>query len=148
MILKEEENSWKTHGKALKYETPWISVTEYEVTNPAGKPGIYGVVSFKNLAIGVLPLDEEYNTWIVGQYRYVLEQYSWEIPEGGGALDEDPLDSARRELAEETGVAEIHVEERRRREHARAERRRSARARRPGPCRARGAPVDAAGAFG
>ncbi len=102
--LKEGRNSWVTRGKTVKYETPWISVAEHDVINPSGKPSIYGVVSFKNLAIGVLPLDEEHNTWLVGQWRYPLEQYSWEIPEGGGPKGEQPLDAAKRELKEETGL--------------------------------------------
>ncbi|HEY4337512.1 MAG TPA: NUDIX hydrolase, partial [Puia sp.] len=66
--------------------------------------GIYGKIHFKNLAVGVLPLDGEGNTWLVGQYRFPLEEYSWEIPEGGGALGVDPLESAKRELREETGL--------------------------------------------
>jgi 8-oxo-dGTP pyrophosphatase MutT (NUDIX family) len=74
------------------------------VINPSGKPGIYGVVHFKNLAIGVIPLDKDNNTWIVGQYRYALNQYSWEIPEGGGKIGVDPLESAKRELIEECGL--------------------------------------------
>jgi ADP-ribose pyrophosphatase len=74
------------------------------VINPAGGAGIYGEVHFKNLAIGILPLDEHHNTWLVGQYRYPLQAYSWEIPEGGGPLGTDPLDSAKRELLEETGL--------------------------------------------
>ncbi len=97
-------NSWTTLGSETKYETPWIKVTEFDVLNPAGKPGIYGVVSFKNLAIGILPLDEHKNTWLVGQWRYPLKQYSWEIPEGGGPIGIDPLVSAKRELKEETGL--------------------------------------------
>jgi len=99
-----EKNSWTTLKEENKYENPWISLSEYQVLNPAGKPGIYGVVSFKNLAIGILPLDEEYNTWLVGQWRYPLNEYSWEIPEGGGPLGTDPLESAKRELREETGI--------------------------------------------
>lgn len=71
---------------------------------PSGGEGIYGVVHFKNWAIGVLPLDDEDNTRFVGQYRYTLGQYSWEIPDGGGGLDEDPLHAAQRELREETGM--------------------------------------------
>ncbi|MCC6369752.1 MAG: NUDIX hydrolase [Bacteroidia bacterium] len=106
-----EKNSWTTLSAEQKYESPWISVTEYKVLNPAGKPGIYGMVSFKNLAIGVLPLDKDLNTWLVGQWRYPLKQYSWEIPEGGGPIGIDPLDSAKRELKEETGLIASHYRE-------------------------------------
>jgi ADP-ribose pyrophosphatase len=104
MKAEKEKNSWTTLSGEIRYETPWIKVTQFDVLNPAGKPSIYGVVSFKNKAIGVLPLDKDNNTWLVGQWRYPLKQYSWEIPEGGGPHDEDPLDSARRELKEETGL--------------------------------------------
>ncbi len=72
--------------------------------NPNNNDGIYGVVHFKNLAIGILPIDNEGNTWLVGQYRFPLERYSWELPEGGGKLDGDPIESAQRELLEETGL--------------------------------------------
>ncbi|MEM6723516.1 MAG: NUDIX hydrolase, partial [Bacteroidota bacterium] len=98
------ENPWTKLSEALQYDNPWIRITEHQVLNPNGNPGIYGVVHFKNVAIGIVPLDEEYNTWLVGQYRYTLEQYSWEIPEGGGPLGTDPLKSAKRELLEETGI--------------------------------------------
>lgn len=101
---EEEKNPWKTLNTEIKFETPWIKVSQHDVINPAGNPGIYGVVTFKNLAIGVLPLDKEGNTWLVGQWRYPLNKYSWEIPEGGGPLSETPLASAKRELKEETGI--------------------------------------------
>lgn len=101
----EEINPWKTLESDLKYDNNWISVTEHQVINPSGGKGIYGEVHFKNLAIGILPLDEDYNTWLVGQYRFPLKAYSWEIPEGGGPLGEAPLESARRELLEETGIS-------------------------------------------
>lgn len=97
-------NPWKITGQKNVYDNPWISVTEYDVINPSGGKGIYGKVHFKNLAIGIIPLDKSLNTWLVGQYRFSLSQYSWEIPEGGGLLDLDPLDSAKRELLEETGL--------------------------------------------
>ena len=97
-------NPWQITGQKEIYANPWIEVTEYKVINPSGGNGIYGKVHFKNYAIGIVPLDEEGNTWLVGQYRFVLNQYSWEIPEGGGALDIDPLESAKRELLEETGL--------------------------------------------
>jgi 8-oxo-dGTP pyrophosphatase MutT (NUDIX family) len=110
-MMKNEKNTWKTLESTLKYETPWIKVTEYKVLNPAGNPGIYGVVSFKNIALGVLPLDEKLNTWLVGQWRYPLEEYSWEIPEGGGPHDIDPVESVRRELKEETGLVAENLRE-------------------------------------
>lgn len=99
-----EKNPWKTLTAEMVYESAWISVTRHEVLNPSGNPGLYSVVHFKNLAIGILPLDREYNTWIVGQYRYPIERYSWEIPEGGGKREVPPLESAKRELKEETGI--------------------------------------------
>ncbi|PAW92888.1 DNA mismatch repair protein MutT [Mucilaginibacter sp. MD40] len=98
------ENPWKTLSAKEIYNNPWINVTEYQVINPSGNPGIYGKVHYKNIAIGILPLDEEMNTYLVGQYRFTLNQYSWEIPEGGGPLGIDPLESAKRELLEETGL--------------------------------------------
>jgi 8-oxo-dGTP pyrophosphatase MutT (NUDIX family) len=97
-------NPWKTLVSQLKYDNNWISVTEHQVINAGGNKGIYGTVHFKNLAIGIIPLDEKNNTWLVGQYRYPLNQYSWEICEGGGKLDIPPLDAAKRELLEETGI--------------------------------------------
>ncbi len=98
------DNPWTTISEEKIYDNPWISLTEYQVINPGGGKGIYGKVHFKNLAIGIFPLDAEFNTWLVGQYRYALGQFSWEIPEGGGPLETDPLVSAQRELAEETGI--------------------------------------------
>ena len=88
----------------MKYQNPWISVRQDEVLNPKGRPGIYGVVSMKNKAIGIVPVDAEGNTWLVGQYRYTLGEYSWEIPMGGGPVELDVLESAQRELREETGL--------------------------------------------
>ncbi|MFI5162187.1 MAG: NUDIX domain-containing protein [Sphingobacteriales bacterium] len=99
-----EENPWQVTSEKNIYDNPWIGVTEYQVINPSGNPGIYGKVHFKNFAIGIIPLDENMNTWLVGQYRFALGNYSWEIPEGGGILGIDPLDSAKRELLEETGL--------------------------------------------
>ena len=97
-------NPWVTHSTSVPYENQWIRVEHDAVTTPGGKPGIYGVVRFKNLAVGVLPIDAEDHTWLVGQYRYPLNEYSWEIPAGGCPKGEDPLDTARRELREETGL--------------------------------------------
>ncbi len=102
--MNEQQNPWKTTSSKLMYDNPWISVNEHQVIHPSGKPGIYGVVGFKNTAVGIIPLDEDLNTWIVGQYRYPLNKYSWEIPEGGAPKNIDLLDSAKRELKEETGI--------------------------------------------
>lgn len=99
-----DKNPWTNLSSKHIYENPWISLTEHQVLNPAGGPGIYGLMHFKNMAIGVLTLDEAMNITLVGQYRYPIEQYSWEIPEGGGLLGTDPLDGAKRELLEETGL--------------------------------------------
>ena len=97
-------NNWIKLATTHHYDNPWISVTEDKVINPAGNKGIYGIVHFKNLAIGIVPMDQEGNIYMVGQYRYVSGSYSLEIPEGGGLLGIDPLDSAKRELKEETGL--------------------------------------------
>jgi 8-oxo-dGTP pyrophosphatase MutT (NUDIX family) len=102
--MNEQQNRWTVLARKEVYANPWISVAHYDVLNPAGREGIYGKVHFKNIAIGIVPLDEDGNTWLVGQYRFVLNAYSWEIPEGGGPLGTDPLESAKRELAEETGL--------------------------------------------
>lgn len=103
-IKSLESNPWITQTTEQVYESAWIRVTKSDVINPAGKPAIYSVVHFKNIAIGVLPLDKEYNTWLVGQFRYPTNEYGWEIPEGGGKKDTDPIESAKRELKEETGI--------------------------------------------
>jgi len=104
--MEEEStaNPWTVKHRTTAYENQWIRVEHHEVLNPSGGDGIYGVVRFKNLAIGILPIDEQGYTWIVGQYRFPLGEYSWEIPEGGGKLDVDPLASAQRELLEECGL--------------------------------------------
>lgn len=101
---KQDVNPWTILSSSEKYDNPWITVTEHQILNPKGGEGIYGTVHFKNIAIGIIVLDEDHNTWLVGQYRFPLNTYSWEIPEGGGLLAVDPLESAKRELKEETGL--------------------------------------------
>lgn len=97
-------NPWRRVSTRVAYENSWIRVRHDEVIRPDGQPGIYGVVQYRNLAIGVLPIDEEGYTYLVGQYRYTLDLYSWEIPEGGCPEGEEPLAAAQRELLEETGL--------------------------------------------
>jgi 8-oxo-dGTP pyrophosphatase MutT (NUDIX family) len=102
--MDENKNPWKILDQKKIYENPWIELTEFQVINPSGGNGIYGKVHFKHIAVGVIPLDENWNSWLVGQYRFTLNHYSWEIPEGGVKMDEDPLEAAKRELLEETGL--------------------------------------------
>lgn len=98
------ENPWKTLKRTKIYDNPWISLEQHDILNPVGKPGIYGKVHFKNRALAIIPIDEAGNTWLIGQYRYPLDVYSWEIPMGGGLIEIDCLESAKRELKEETGL--------------------------------------------
>ena len=101
---------WQTLNSRDIYENPWIKLEEHRVINPAGKPGIYGKVCFKSQAVGIIPVDEACNTWLVGQHRYTLDEWSWEIPMGGSPLNEDVLKTAQRELEEETGWKADHFQ--------------------------------------
>ncbi len=96
---------WTRQTRRVAYENPWITIWHDEVIRPDGEPGIYGVVHFANLAVGVLALDDAGRVLLVGQHRYAIDRYSWEIPEGGVPAGESALDGARRELREETGIA-------------------------------------------
>jgi 8-oxo-dGTP pyrophosphatase MutT (NUDIX family) len=104
--MEKEINPWKTISQQTAYENAWIKVEHHEVLNPAGNPGIYGKVHFKNTAISIVPIDSEGFTYLVGQYRYTLNEYSWEVPEGGCSIvaGESTLEAAKRELLEETGL--------------------------------------------
>ncbi|GAB5555975.1 MAG: hypothetical protein SchgKO_01880 [Schleiferiaceae bacterium] len=104
-MAEEWIGNWKRKKREIKYENPWIKIYHDEVVNPNGGEGIYGVVDFQNTAIGVIPIDENGNTWLVGQHRYPLNTYTWEIPEGGGPIGTDPRESALRELEEEIGYS-------------------------------------------
>ena len=95
---------WQLTGSREVYVNPWIRVREDQVIRPDGKPGIYGVVEFPTYALGAVPLTDDGDTFLVGQYRYTLDAYSWEIPEGGGDKRLSMLESIRRELVEETGI--------------------------------------------
>jgi 8-oxo-dGTP pyrophosphatase MutT (NUDIX family) len=98
------KNPWTVLDTKTVYDNNWLTVKHHEVLNPNKNPGIYGEVHFKNFAVGILPLDDELNTWIVGQYRFPLKKYTWEMPEGGGSREITPLISAQRELLEEVGL--------------------------------------------
>jgi len=103
-LCADESNPWKTNETRQIYENPWLRIREDAVIQPDGKPGIYGVVHFRNKAVGVLPIDDDGCTYLIGQYRYPLGIYSWEIPEGGCPEGEETLLAAQRELLEETGL--------------------------------------------
>lgn len=107
---RQPENPWKTLAQRFVYQNPWIKVREDQVLRPDGQPGIYGVVEFQNRAVGVLPVAADGSIWLVGQYRYPLGAYSWEIPEGGSPPTESPEQTALRELREETGLIAERIE--------------------------------------
>lgn len=106
--MDNQIHSWQTISKKEIYDNPWISVEEHQVINPSGGRGIYGKVHFKNKAIGIVALSQEGEIYLVGQQRYTLNEWSWEIPEGGGLIGSDPLENAQRELQEETGLTAAH----------------------------------------
>lgn len=102
--MSNTKQPWQTLGSQQIYDNPWISVREDQVINPSGGHGIYGVVSFKSVAVGIIPIDRHANVWLVGQSRYALGEFSWEIPMGGVPCGSDMLAGAKKELAEETGL--------------------------------------------
>lgn len=99
---------WTVHNVREAFGNPWLRVEDHAVTRPDGQPGQYGVVRFANLATGVLPIAADGTIWLVGQHRFPLDVYSWELPEGGGPRGIDPQVSAARELKEETGLSARH----------------------------------------
>jgi 8-oxo-dGTP pyrophosphatase MutT (NUDIX family) len=110
-------NPWQRRGSKLIYSNPWITVREDDVITPGGTPGIYGVIETR-VAVGVIALTDDNQIYLVGQYRYPVDEYSWEIPEGGAEIGEEPILAAKRELREETGLeaeaweqlgGEVHV---------------------------------------
>jgi 8-oxo-dGTP pyrophosphatase MutT (NUDIX family) len=110
MTSDPQKNPWTTLSSREIYLNPWIRVREDQVLKPNGTPGIYGVVEYRNRAVGVVPIDKDGYTWLVGQYRYTHNRYEWEIPEGGCPEGESLEDCARRELLEETGLVASELE--------------------------------------
>lgn len=104
MADEQRRGPWILRRSREVYDNPWIRVVEHDVLRPGGSPGIYGVCSMKGIAVGVVPIDADGATWLVGQHRFPRDYYSWELPEGGGDPRLPPLDSAKRELREETGL--------------------------------------------
>lgn len=97
-----DRSPWTIRASTEVYRNPWITVVEHDVLRPDGRPGIYGVVSAK-LACGVLPITDDGEVVLVGQWRFPFDAWSWEIPEGGADPGEDGLTCVRRELREEAG---------------------------------------------
>jgi 8-oxo-dGTP pyrophosphatase MutT (NUDIX family) len=99
----ENSNPWRRQKRAVAYENNWITVYHDEVRRPDNRPGVYGVVHYRNRSVGVVAIDSQDRVLLVGQFRYTLDRYSWEIPAGGCPGGEDTFETARRELQEETG---------------------------------------------
>lgn len=108
MVTDTEPPRWTVLAQRPVYDNPWITVTEFDTLAPTGAPALYGLVHFKKLALGIVPIDADGCTFLVGQQRFTTGEYSWELPEGGGALDLHPLEGAQRELSEEVGLKAAH----------------------------------------
>jgi 8-oxo-dGTP pyrophosphatase MutT (NUDIX family) len=105
------DNPWTTLSVRMVYANPWLELWEERCLDPSGRPALYGKVSFRSKAVGIIPLDDSGHTWLVGQHRYCLNQYSWEIPMGGSPHPTPVLETARRELREETGLVARRFEQ-------------------------------------
>lgn len=102
---------WRDAGSETIFESPWIRLTRHDATAPTGLQADYVVMRPRNLAVGVLPIHDDGTVTLVGQQRFALMNHSWEMPEGGAPFDEEPMEGARRELAEEAGLEAAHWRE-------------------------------------
>ncbi|MBL0313188.1 MAG: NUDIX hydrolase [Holophagaceae bacterium] len=102
--IPAEPDPYEVLERRALYDSPWIRLREDRFRHRRGREGQYAVCGFQRSACGVLALDDEDRVVLVGQWRYPLEQYSWELPEGGGEEHESPFETIRRELAEETNL--------------------------------------------
>ncbi len=102
--------AWSDAGPELVAENPWMTLTVHDAVAPTGTSARYMVLHPANLAVGVLPIHEDGTVVLVGQQRFALKNYSWEMPEGGAPFDEAPLEGVKRELAEEAGLVAAHWE--------------------------------------
>lgn len=111
LSTKGEKDPWVRLAHRRAYDGPYLAVDEYDVLTPGGRPGYYGVVRFKRVGVGVLPIDDEGHVYLVGQWRFAIDAYSWEMPEGGADPGEDFAATARRELEEEAGLRAAEITE-------------------------------------
>jgi 8-oxo-dGTP pyrophosphatase MutT (NUDIX family) len=102
-VSASEDNPWTTLSTEPRFEDDFVRVDDHRVINPAGREANYGVVHFKNIGLRILPVDAEGQTFLVGQYRYGADYFSWEFPAGNQDPGEDSRDGAKRELREEIG---------------------------------------------
>jgi ADP-ribose pyrophosphatase len=109
--MTDRDNPWICVRSQVVYENAWIRVEDHAVIDPGGRAGQYGKVCFKARAIAILPLDDDGYTTLVGQYRYTVDEYSWELPMGGAEPHESPQQAGQRELREETGLIATHWHE-------------------------------------
>jgi ADP-ribose pyrophosphatase len=102
---EEDSDPWIVKSMTRAFENDWFCVDAHDVLRPDGKSGHYGVIRIRRLAVGVLPIEADGRVHLVGQWRFPLGRYSWEMPEGGAQPGEDAQLCAERELSEETGLS-------------------------------------------
>jgi 8-oxo-dGTP pyrophosphatase MutT (NUDIX family) len=110
MDWEEDQNPWTDKGVARVFENGWFGIDSHTVIRPDGTEAIYSVMRPHGVAVGVLPIEDDGQVHLVGQWRFTLARYSWEMPEGGAGRDEPALECAKRELQEETGLSASHFE--------------------------------------